>query len=395
MDQILFQIEQLQEQARLQAASIAQLSSTVALQTTKLEAHTSAIALLTSQNQAQLATNARISSVIQDQDRVIGELSKAAIPAGHWIRDSSRREEGKEEERRWLWSLEKYKVLPPPNVASGPPTSLLSLPVELLSLILDLLETEDHLVLSLVSFKLLELSSRCVYGEDVSLNPVQAYDFVESRVFQSSPKSERITSLLLPSNQVRLYGSPTDDSFQDLVELASALPSPPTPLPAHLLNLDIRDINELSPWMDLICFLDPAEFHLWIGGADGHTLPPTVSFVPLDFVTSFTSYWTRFTTISFAGPGSILLVEGTESTSAFEACLRRCSPTSRFLQVEMWTKTGVETSWSIDKEDIPTCSVDFEDLEDVQIVMLDLAMGETKQRPGTRRRDNSSSSRRS
>ncbi|KAL7417576.1 hypothetical protein BDY24DRAFT_94451 [Mrakia frigida] len=311
--QLFSLVGQLKEENKAQASSVEELSRTVAR--------------LSSENDSLKRHN-------EDQHKLNGDLARSSIPGGFWVWEGS---EGGLEGRggRWVWSSEKYKVLPPPSVASGPPTSLLSLPVELLSLILDLLETKEHLVLSLVSFNLLELSSRCFYGDNFFLDPVQACDFVESRVFQSSPKSERITPLLLPSTKVHLYGSSTDAAFQDLVELASALPSPPSSLRVEIVSLEISDINELTPWTGLIRFVNPTEFHLWIGDDDNLSIPPTVRFVPLDFVASFTSLWTRLMCFYSLGHDSVLLLEGTESTSAFEECLRRCYP-SLVLCGDLW-----------------------------------------------------------
>ena len=81
MDAILSRLAQLEQQAHLQDSCIAQLNSTVSS--------------LSSQNEAQASTIARLSSEIgtlrkinQDQELVIGELSRAAIPGGHWVWES-------------------------------------------------------------------------------------------------------------------------------------------------------------------------------------------------------------------------------------------------------------------------------------------------------------------
>ncbi|KAL7417585.1 hypothetical protein BDY24DRAFT_411556 [Mrakia frigida] len=357
--QLFSLVGQLKEENKAQASSVEELSRTVAR--------------LSSENDSLKRNN-------EDQNKLNGDLARSSMPGGFWVWEGS---EGGLEGRggRWVWSSEKYKVLPPPNVACGPPTSLLSLPVELLSLILDLLETKEHLVLSLVSFRLLELSSHHIYGVEIPLNPEEAYDFVESRVFQSSPKSERITSLLLPSNQIRLYGSPTDDPFQDL-ELASALPSPPTPLRVKLVSLEILDINELTPWKDLIRFLNPTEFHLWIGDVDNYSIPPTVRFVPPDFVASFASLWTRLMCFSSLGPDSVLLLEGTESTSAFEECLRRCCPSFAF-RCKCWRKLtdDTEVTEPVSTEGIPNFLADTYASSGKEIsVALDFQMERIKRR---------------
>jgi len=91
MDAILSRIAQLEQQAHLQDSSIAQLNST---------------------NEAQASTIARLSSEIgtlktinKDQELIIGELSRASIPGGHWVWESRKKGGEEGEEGGWVWSL--------------------------------------------------------------------------------------------------------------------------------------------------------------------------------------------------------------------------------------------------------------------------------------------------
>ena len=101
MDLILSRLTQLEEQVRC----LPQLVSTI-------QAHTSTISSFSSANEAQASTIARLSSeietlkkTVEDQELVIGDLSKAAISGGHWVWESGRKGGGEEEEGRWVWSL--------------------------------------------------------------------------------------------------------------------------------------------------------------------------------------------------------------------------------------------------------------------------------------------------
>ena len=55
-------------------------------------------------------------------------------------------------------------------------------------------------------------------------------------------------------------------------------------------------------------------------------------------------------------------MEGTKSTSAFEACLRRSWPDRPFLQADIWTiVSGIgEPLGSVDEEDVPTSLKELE-----------------------------------
>lgn len=105
MDLVATQIAQIQEQARLQAASIASLASTVA--------H------LSSENARLSSENENLKSRIEDQELSFSELSKFVAPEGHWVRKGGarRREESEEGEEggQWLWSLVRLSFLLDPK----------------------------------------------------------------------------------------------------------------------------------------------------------------------------------------------------------------------------------------------------------------------------------------
>jgi len=236
-----------------------------------------------------------------------------------------------------------------------------------------------------------------VYGERLALDPDEAYSFVEARVsfrppsfslslfipltplirlydprkqvFDPSPKSPRITPLLVPV-VLGLDGSPAKHAFRDFVELASTLSSPPPSLEVRTLALCCTPDGILL-WTNLLRFTDPVEFHLWASD-ESCSIPPSVRFVPSDFVDEpFAEYWKRLKSFISTGPESVLLVvEGTRSTSAFEACLRRCSPDLPFLHADLWTKTleGVETLGPMDAEDISKA------LEEVEVPVAGLSV---------------------
>jgi len=82
--------------------------------------------------------------------------------------------------------------------------------------------------------------------------------------------------------------------------------------------------------------VDPTWFQLWTGTVKDSRVPPTVRRVSVDFVVPFASKWNRLYSFASFGPESVLLVEGTESTSAFDQCLRRCHP-SRVLERHLRT----------------------------------------------------------
>ena len=104
------------------------------------------------------------------------------------------------------------------------------------------------------------------------------------------------------------------------------------------------------------------------------TVPPSVHFVPSGLVDEpFAKYWTGLDVIASAGPGSVLLIEGTKNTSPFEACLRRCSPDLPFLRADIMTTTLEDVvKWDpIDEQDISKA------LEEVEIpagVMVDVRL---------------------
>ena len=283
----------------------------------------------------------------------------------------------------FTFTREKCRILPPSIVAAEPPTSLPSLPVELLDAIFELLDWDDQLTLCRVSYRILEVASKLIYGDHILLDADDAYLLVEARVssrishslvlypfvpltrpstltrffiqvFNPSLKSPRITSLLLPY-KLRFVDSPTNNAFKALVDLASSLDSPPPTIRIEVLTVEIEECDELELWKDLLRFVDPTAFQLWTGEEETQTILPTPRFVPSNYVASFASRWNHLEELSSTGPGSVLLLEGTESTSAFEACLRRCSPDLPFVQTDIWTQTldNVETVYSVVGGGIP------------------------------------------
>ena len=146
-------------------------------------------------------------------------------------------------------------------------------------------------------------------------------------MFDPSPKSSRITSLLVPT-KLDLFGSTTPDAFSDLVDLASTLSSPLPLLRVGVLALQCPAYDNFLPWTGLLRFTDPVHFQLWTGDDEDHQIPPSVRFVPSNFVDEpFATYWTRLETVASIGPESVLLVEGTTSTSSFEAAFVDVRPT--------------------------------------------------------------------
>jgi len=93
----------------------------------------------------------------------------------------------------------------------------------------------------------------------------------------------------------------------------------------------------------------------------------------------FAKHWTRLDSLGYSGPGSVLLVEGTEGTSPFEACLRRCLPDLPVLEADIWTKALEDVvKWHpIDEEDISKGLEEFEiPASAMKVVRLVLSMGE-------------------
>lgn len=101
MDLITSQIAQLQEQGRLQAASIAELTSTVSS--------------LSSNNEVQASIIARLSSDNESKSRSIKQLEETVFPNGCWIWEKGEKlggEEGEEgaTEGRWVCSWSKVRA---------------------------------------------------------------------------------------------------------------------------------------------------------------------------------------------------------------------------------------------------------------------------------------------
>ena len=129
--------------------------------------------------------------------------------------------------------------------------------------------------------------------------------------------------------------------------------------------------------------MDPVHVQLWTGDDEDQEILPSVCFVPANFVDEpFANYWTRLEIFASIGPGSVLLVEGPTSTSAFEACLRRYSPELPFLQADIWTKSkkGVEELHPVDEGDLSKAlrEVKVPSADSLEAVSLDLTMRKTK-----------------
>jgi len=96
MDEILAQIAQLREQARLQAVANEAQASSLLLLSFSVRAQEAAIARLSSENET-------LKKTVGDQDGVIGELVRAHPSGGFWIWE--RGKEGRVEGGRWLWEF--------------------------------------------------------------------------------------------------------------------------------------------------------------------------------------------------------------------------------------------------------------------------------------------------
>ena len=91
------QITAILEQNRLQAASTAALSSQVA----KLS---STVARLSADNAHLSSENADLKLKVADQNKVLAEVSRAAILGGHWVWESASAGSAVAG-GRWAWSL--------------------------------------------------------------------------------------------------------------------------------------------------------------------------------------------------------------------------------------------------------------------------------------------------
>ncbi|KAL7417399.1 hypothetical protein BDY24DRAFT_437752 [Mrakia frigida] len=296
MDLVLARIGQLEELAVLQEVeNEAQRSSVSHL--------SSVVARLSSENQSLKRSG-------EDQDRVIAELSRTAVPEGFWVWESEK--EGREG-GRWLWSREKYKSPPPvlPRPA-GPRASLESLPIEILSLVFDSFNCRELAAVMETSFQMLRLTTSQMYGS-VTMRSKEAASLVSSRVMEPDFKSSRISSLLLP--QTLILSGKSNGFLSTLHQaLTSAVStSPLASLEIPLLVLDGSDILRVIPhWSPVLRYFNPREIHLQGGGDDdleACLLPPTtISHVPSS-IASFTSGWNRLRSVVCSGPGSVPLLQ--------------------------------------------------------------------------------------
>ena len=192
MDLILARLGQLEEVALLQeATNQAQASSITEL--------SSVVARLSSENKA-------LKTIVEDQDRVIGELSRACIPSGFWVWETSK---GGRDGGCWfssspLFFIERFQMLmlnltslplsqekyrlPPPTVTrrQGPPASLETLPVEIISLIFQSFTRRELALVMETSFQMLRLTTSQMYGT-VTMRSKRAVSFDSSRVSLSVP----------------------------------------------------------------------------------------------------------------------------------------------------------------------------------------------------------------
>lgn len=98
MESILTRIRQLEEQAREQAATVSLLSSNVAY--------------LSSENESLRSKN-------EEQDRVIGDLSRSVHPDGFWVWEVlpwGERKSGAEAEGRWVFSSVRFDPSSSPSL---------------------------------------------------------------------------------------------------------------------------------------------------------------------------------------------------------------------------------------------------------------------------------------
>ncbi|KAL7417488.1 hypothetical protein BDY24DRAFT_375057 [Mrakia frigida] len=301
MESILTRIRQLEEQAREQAATVSLLSSNVAY--------------LSSENESLRSKN-------EEQDRVIGDLSRSVHPDGFWVWEVlpwGERKSGAEAEGRWVFSSEKYKPRRPAflelrarGIRARPKPTLFSLPPSVLQNTFALLDSRDLLTACQVSFKVLQLAGRELYL-DVAVDPGQMVSLIISRIpMISNPRQLRIRTFLCP---VLL-------SFWPLhpYQLPFGFPSPSgNQVPVETLYCNIKPTEqEIRRWSPLFQLIDPRVVRFGI--SDQNTLP-SISHLDLTSL-SFLEHWFYLQEVWFVGAESVVFLRGRQRL-AFRDCLER------------------------------------------------------------------------
>ncbi|KAL7417370.1 hypothetical protein BDY24DRAFT_374670 [Mrakia frigida] len=373
MDLVLARIKDLEEQARQQASSLSLLSSN--------------FAYLSSENESLISKN-------EEQDRVIGELSRIVVPNGYWVWEVlpwGERKTGAEADGRWRWSLvrrpsllsppslcyiselistpfsamltipyllslsclqEKYRPSVPPFLAlqtqgrAHPKRIFSSLPSSVVVAIVALLDQRDLLSLCSVSFRLLEVAGRQLYRA-IAVYPRQAASLITSRLIVLS--SGRVRTILTP-RLLAIYSTPS-------YERPFELPPPhenvdQIPIETVALEIEVTE-EELRRWSPLLQLLNPRVAQ--IGKAPSppmdspqHVTTSTISSVDLATV-RFVGHWTRLELLWLMGEGSVVFLRGRQRL-AWRDCLERSAVASGYLPsdvrsvicVQFWDGTVVE-----------------------------------------------------
>ncbi|KAL7417564.1 hypothetical protein BDY24DRAFT_437898 [Mrakia frigida] len=327
MDLILSRITLLEEQARLQAATIANLS----LQNTTLA---STVSLLSS-------TVARLSSREESHDAFHRQVEVKLFPDGFWIWEKSAKEAG---EGVWVWSNDKHRK-PSPTVKVGRTSSLASLPTELLETILSLATFTQHARLQVlrVCFRFLEILGPVIYRRVCIEGSESAMLFVLPRISNPSPSTARVSALLIP-HHLLLRDHPDDVPPSSLPALTSErLPDPSLIVVANLKTESVVDSPEdfLLFWSPILRLLNPIAFTL-VDARTRDQIPTSRWLKPVGVkMMPFLSKWNLLRSVTSVGPHSSLYVrlsEEEEDASVFQDSFERSSDGS-VPELEMWWKT--------------------------------------------------------
>jgi len=365
MDLILSRLTQLEEQARLQASSVAQLKAAN-------EAQLDLNALLSSEN-TSLKTRVKL------LEKNFIEVSKAA--GGTWLWEETEKDGSKEggEEGVWVWSgvsisfLSSLLVSSPPQISSyrSPPTSLhlyagkvpdlsslrrfqtsrlprllsnrapghhrqrlpLVGPVGIMSGLVQVPRTHypatirDRSIRRRFSFVVLKFQGEFPNFPFLALRSAHSSSLRFLLQIDDGPRSKRVTDLLVP-HRVFLDAYPDD--------MTSFHKSDAAPLPlSSLIHTDSVDIggdgfsSSLVKWGGFLRYFNPRRLTLTYGEP---VLPlmtfqhPPIIDRPLNTPTLdiITSQWSRLEVVRRYG--SILLLPGDRGTTVFDECLKRRDP---------------------------------------------------------------------